>query len=192
MTDRLDLGVAEFRSVAGARPAWARLLPQRLTMTSHHVATSSSGDHLLTCTPSIRRNVRRGEHALGGPLGDGWALSRRSFERFHLIDPAQREVAQVRGRSLRPSTGMRRSIELREGDEILLTVVEEAPRSTITTALRGLRGQVVAEWRHDDRIHVEVWESKARMSWDRDMGVDNRLAIVLGLVAWRLTLPADF
>lgn len=192
MADGPGTGVAEYHSVAGARPAWARWLPERISTPSHHVASSPTSDELLTCTPTIRRTARRGEHVLGGALGEGWALSRRSFERFHLIDATQREVAQLRGRSFRPSTGMRRSLELRKGDEVVLTIVERAPHSTITTALRELRDEVVADWRHEDLVHLEVWESRARMTWDPGLGLDDRLAVVLGLVAWRLTHPANF
>ncbi len=87
---------------------------------------------------------------------------------------------------------MSRSLELRTEDQLLLAIVEKAPMSTITTALRELRDEVVAEWSHEDRVRIEVWESRARMTWDRQLVVDDRLAVVLGLVAWRLTHPATF
>ena len=87
---------------------------------------------------------------------------------------------------------MRRSLELHTDAGLLLTIIEQAPRSTITTVRRELAGEVVAEWRHEDRIHVEVWESKAMIEWDRSLEIDERLAVVLGLVAWRLTQPARF
>ena len=192
MLDAPDIGVASLRSVDGERPSWARWLPANISTPSHHEAIDPEGSLLLTCTPTIRRQARRGEHLLGGPLGEGWILSRRSFERFHLIDPDQTERAQLRGRSLRPSAGMRRSLELRHDTEVLLTIIEHAPRSTITTVRRELKGEVVAEWRHEDKAHVEVWESRARIQWDRQLDVDERQAVVLGLVAWRLTHPAYF
>lgn len=87
---------------------------------------------------------------------------------------------------------MRRSLELRHDTEVLLTIIEHAPRSTITTVRRELKGEVVAEWRHEDKAHVEVWESRATIQWDRQLDVDERQAVVLGLVAWRLTHPAYF
>lgn len=87
---------------------------------------------------------------------------------------------------------MRRSLELRKDAEVLLTIIEHAPRSTIATVRRELAGEIVAEWWHEDNVHLEVWESEARIEWDLPLEVDQRMAVVLGLVAWRLTHPAYF
>ncbi len=138
-----------------------------LPLTGRILRHVARGGEPVATVPHLRRGVRRADHELAGPQGEGWQLHQRRWTRFELLDPSGAPRARIREKVGRLSRGLRQSWDLEVDGAPTLVLRNRAALNPLTKLRKELRRDQLSTFdTKDGTVRLHLWASVAVLEAD--------------------------
>ncbi len=127
----------------------------------------SRDDRDLLSGPAIRHTDRKGDHVLGGHLGQGAVLERRRWSKLRLVDGAGQERCRIEGKMGRPTRRFRQSWDVTRPGGERLSLTEAQSVLDLSVWKRDFVGDVLSTYQDKDGgWRLAVWNDRAVLEVD--------------------------